>query len=95
MITKSGILAHVNTKQNPEERSVEQIFAPRSCTLRIMAEFHDDNGHPGRERMYDTIKKRFFWIRQYADVMEHVQSCEVCQEYKKGPHMTVMPLTQP
>lgn len=52
--------------------------------LRILFEYHDApaSGHRGREKTYVSLRRDFYWPRQYKFVRKYVQACEVCQRTK-------------
>ena len=49
--------------------------------LRIMFEYHDAStgGRRGREKIYLTVSRDFYWPRQYQFVRKYVLACEVYQ----------------
>ena len=55
--------------------------------LRIMYESHDapSCGHRGREKTYLTVRRNFYWPRQYEFVRKYIRACEVCQRVKPSP----------
>jgi hypothetical protein len=75
--------AHFQRKRRAQYRPiVTQICAPKEWRLAILAQFHDFLNHPNSERCYYTIRDRFFWPNQFADVNNYVLSCEVCQKVR-------------
>ena len=67
--------------------------------LRIVYEYHDAlvGGHRGREKTYLTVKRDFYWPRQYQFVHKYVRACEVCQRVNSSPSLRapVQPLPVP
>lgn len=48
----------------------------------IIKEFHDNpilGGHPGRKRLLDKIKTKYFWKKMSKDVSNYVKSCHSCK----------------
>jgi hypothetical protein len=75
--------AHFQRKRRAQYRPiVTQICAPKEWRLPILAQFHDFLNHSNSERCYYTIRDRFFWPNQFADVNDYVLSCEVCQKVR-------------
>jgi hypothetical protein len=75
--------AHFQRKRRAQYRPiVTQICAPKEWRLPILAQFHDFLNHSNSERCYYTIRDRFFWPNQFADVNNYVLSCEVCQKVR-------------
>ena len=38
--------------------------------------------HPGENKMYQDLKKSYWWKRMKVDVAKYVASCGVCQRVK-------------
>ena len=54
--------------------------------------------HPGGGKMYQDMKRAFFWAGMKKDVAEHVARCLVCQRVKterKKPGGLLHPLEVP
>lgn len=54
--------------------------------------------HPGETKMYQDLKKSFWWKRMKVDVARYVASCGVCQRVKaehKHPAGLLQPLNVP
>ena len=67
--------------------SSPRLYIPKGCwRLRLLKEFHDCAvaGHPGRERTYSRIARRFYWPGLSIDVKRFVRSCDSCQRMKSG-----------
>jgi len=58
--------------------------------LKILQEHHDclSAGHPGRDRTYSRLARRFYWPRMSIDTKAFVQSCDTCQRVKGGQSRT-------
>ena len=39
-------------------------------------------GHRSRDRLYETLRTRFFWPGMFTDVKDHVNPCELCLKIK-------------
>jgi len=51
------------------------------------------NAHVGRERLYDTLKQKYYFQQMYTLVMEYVLSCDICQRTKSSPQLRKTPLS--
>lgn len=52
---------------------------------RYIFKMHHDNimgGHPGREELYQDVKRLVFWPKMYQDCAKYTKSCQVCQMVK-------------
>ena len=59
----------------------------------VMVAYHDNNGHIGRERLYETLKQRYHYPQMYTSVLEYVSTCKECQKTKTSPHRRKAPLS--
>ena len=76
------------------------MLAKRSLRKNILEEAHKSNFaiHPGMTKMYDDLKKMFWWPRMKADVAEMVGKCLVCHKVKiehQKPSRMLQPLEIP
>lgn len=61
----------------------------------ILNDFHllPTSGHAGIRRMYNNIKKYYFWSGLERDVIEFIKKCDKCQRQKHTSHYVKEPLT--
>jgi len=47
--------------------------------------FHNDPtaAHASRDKMFDKMKKRFYWPQMYNNIRDYVESCDQCQRRGK------------
>ena len=70
----------------------EQIVIPSSMKNTILQSFHDDFAHAGFDRMYASIRTRYYWPTMYNDIRDYTSTCEICQKNKRQYHATRAPL---
>jgi len=91
-----GILYHIfhpRTKRlNVIKPTVQQLCVPGVLREELLTAYHDNNAHVGRERLYNTLKFKYYFPRMYTSVIEYVSSCDVCQRTKTSPHTKKAPL---
>lgn len=53
----------------------------------LLSEHHTSlcGGHVGINRMYKTMKQRYFWRNMYKDIVQFVNNCDVCKKCKHFP----------
>ena len=58
---------------------------PKSLIEVVLKQYHDHamGGHRSRDRLFDTLKTRFYWQSMYSDIKNYVNSCELCLKIKK------------
>jgi hypothetical protein len=68
-----------------------RICVPEIDSLRetILKEAHDLDYsiHPGSTKMYQDLKRKYWWYGLKRDVAAHVVVCDVCQRVKAEHHM--------
>lgn len=58
----------------------QQIVIPESLRARVLNMMHTQvtSGHPGERRMYQTMRKIYYWPSMPVDVYAFVRSCTFC-----------------
>jgi hypothetical protein len=75
----------------PDIKSIQEL---------ILKEAHETaySIHPGSEKMYEDLKKRFWWYGMKREITEYVAVCDSCQrieaEYQR-PAGLLQPLQIP
>jgi hypothetical protein len=76
----------------------ERLCVPNIKSIRelILKEAHETaySIHPGSEKMYQDLKKRFWWYRMKREIVEYVARCDSCQRIKVE-HQRPVGLLQP
>jgi hypothetical protein len=72
----------------------------KSLRETILKEAHDSDYsiHPGSTKMYQDLKRNYWWYGLKRDVAAHVAMCDVCQRVKakhQGPARLLYPLKIP
>ena len=67
---------------------VQQIAVPRCLRNLILKGWHDENCHAGFDRLYASIKERYYWPLMYLQTKTFVETCATCQASKRPirPH---------
>ena len=93
---KDEVLLHhyQPTKKRVDEVTplIKQVVIPICLRKEVLQEFHDNNGHPGFDRCYVTLKEKYFWPKIYNDVREYCKTCDICQRAKIKTHFRRQPL---
>ena len=79
-----------------------RVYVPQDTRLReeIMSEAHCTpyTAHPGTTKMYQNLRKIFWWEGMKKDISNFMQECLICQQIKaehKKPTGLLMPLSIP
>jgi len=80
----------------------KQLVVPKNFELRkkILDEAHESQFsiHPGSNKMYQDLKKKFWWTHMKREIARYVAECDVCQRVKAEhlkPAGTLQPLPIP
>ena len=91
-----GVLYHLHfprTKRlNVIKPILHQLCVPDVLREELLIAYHDNNAHIGRERLYDTLKQKYYFPQMYTSVIEYVAACDNCQRKKSSPHLRKAPL---
>jgi hypothetical protein len=68
----------------------DRLCVPNVQSIRelILKEAHESaySIHPRSEKMYQDLKKKFWWYRMKREIAEHVAICDSCQRIKAEHH---------
>jgi Integrase zinc binding domain len=72
----------------------QQVVIPKDLVSRIiyMEHYPPSAGHPGAHRMFQTIRRKWFWPRIAEDVYETVRMCDVCARNRIAEKRKTNPL---
>jgi hypothetical protein len=89
-----GALRIFVSAQDPTPTSLDRIVLPYSLRHQLLTFYHDESGHPGRERTTLTIQTRYWWTGLRSDVEVYVNSCQYCQFHKPNNHTARLPIQE-
>lgn len=64
---------------DPDDNPTLRLFVPGHLRQAVVKQYHDDNGHMGVQKTYDSIRRKYFWPNLFQDLNEYVSSCTKCQ----------------
>ncbi|XP_062322169.1 uncharacterized protein LOC134023827 [Osmerus eperlanus] len=77
LATEEGVLyRHIKLPGDGEE--VDQLVLPEALQEVVFQQLHNDQGHPGRDRTYELIRRRGFWPGMSVDIERRCQNCSHC-----------------
>ena len=92
---KNGMLYHKHLLHNKNVQQHQlvhhQIAVPMVLRTQILRNYHN-TGHVGTERLFASIRHKYYWPTLYADVRQYVKSCIDCQQAKRDYHRKNPPL---
>lgn len=92
-----GILVRVSPKDGAVQRIVPEGLQERVLTL---AHYPKCAGHPGRDKLFRTLRREYFWQGVSTRCADFVASCASCarkrlMSQKRVSRMTLFPPSQP
>ena len=75
VIDQHGLL----TRRSPLDQSL-QMIVPESLKERLLDVAHSapTSAHPGRSKMYQTLRRHFYWPSMTVDIHQWVDRCDAC-----------------
>ena len=71
---------------------IRQLCLPRNLRDDVIKAYRDNNAHLEFDKLYESIRDKYYWPRMYADLSEYVRSCSECQQTKRPIHHRKAPL---
>jgi len=63
-----------------------------SMRVKVLNQFHDQNSHHSHDKVYATIRTRYFWPRLYNDCRLYCKTCRICQQVRYDTHPRKAPM---
>ena len=83
---------HAQKKMDEIVPIVKQLCIPRILREDLMVAYHDNKCHIGQERLYNSLKMKYWFPLMYSTVLQYVASCALCQRTKTSQHRKKAPL---
>lgn len=73
-------------KKDPK-RDRRALVVPQELRENVLRTYHEHEtgGHVGRDRLYQLLSKRYYWMGMHNDVSDYVAGCLKCQTRKPAP----------
>ena len=95
-VLHDGTLFHM---YEPRTKNIDRVYAvisqvcvPVQFRDVIAKQLHDRNCHIGFDRLYSSVRARFYWPGMYAYLRNYVLSCLECQQCKRPIHPNAPPV---
>jgi transposase InsO family protein len=69
-----------------------RLYVPRAARQQVMQRAHDQEGHLGRDKTLDLLRRDFFWPSMAASVAHYLATCPKCQTIKSNTQVSAGPL---
>lgn len=64
---------------NPDGEASLRFYIPSHLRAMIIKQYHDENGHMGIQKCYDTIRVKYYWPNLFKELHNYVNTCVLCQ----------------
>lgn len=78
-------------KTNVAEKHIIQIVIPACFVQRFLKAFHDDQIHASKNKLFLSLKLKYYWNQQYQSCAQYVKTCKSCQMRKHTTIHTSVP----
>ena len=56
-----------------------RLFIPKHIRSFVVTQYHDQNGHMGVQKTFDSIRAKYYWPNLFKEIHKYVSECTVCQ----------------
>jgi O-acetyl-ADP-ribose deacetylase (regulator of RNase III) len=95
---ENGLLYHLYVPRTKHLNRIhairKQLCIPSALQGKLITCLHDDNAHPGAEKVYLLARETYFFPGMYAFIKNHCKTCLVCMQSKREVHPHTVPTLQ-
>lgn len=63
---------------SPEHNPTVRLYVPAHYRPTMLKSYHDDHGHFGLDKTFDSIREKYYWPNLYKEIDDHVSKCITC-----------------
>ena len=56
-----------------------RLFIPKHLRNFVVTQYHDQNGHMGVQKTFDSIRQMYYWPNLFKEINKYVSECTICQ----------------
>ena len=56
-----------------------RLFIPKHLRIFVVKQYHDQNGHMGVQKTFDSIRQKYYWPNLFKEINKYVNECTICQ----------------
>lgn len=64
---------------DPNGETKLRLYIPSHLRAMVVKQYHDELGHMGVQKTFDSIRSKYFWPNLYKEIYNYVSSCTLCQ----------------
>ena len=57
---------------DPNENPTLRLFVPEHHRQMVVRQYHDDNGHMGVQKTYESIRQKYFWPNLFQELNGYI-----------------------
>ena len=63
----------------PGDDPTPRLYIPKQLQDAVIKQYHDDNGHMGIDKTFESIKRKYYFPNLYQKLTSYVNACVTCQ----------------
>ena len=71
-----GLLCYLS---DPDDDPISRLHIPKQLQDAVIKQYHDDNGHMGIDKTFESIKRKYYFPNLYQRLTSYVNACVTCQ----------------
>ena len=71
-----GLLYYLS---DPDDDPTPRLYIPKHLQDAVIGQYHDDKGHMGIDKTFESIKKKYYFPNLYQRLTSYVNGCVTCQ----------------
>ena len=56
-----------------------RLFIPKHLRNFVVTQYHDQNGHMGVQKTFDSIRQKYYWPNLFKEINKYVSEYTICQ----------------
>ena len=56
-----------------------RLFIPKHLRSFVLTQYHDENGHMGIQKTFDSIRQKYYWPNLFKKINKYVNDCITCK----------------
>ena len=64
---------------DPDDDPTPRLYIPKQLQDAVIKQYHDDNGHMGIDKTFESIKRKYYFPNLYQRLTSYVNACVNCQ----------------
>ena len=57
-----------------------RVYIPKHLEEKVLNQYHEDNGHMGVQKVFKTIKEKYYFPNLFKKINDRIEKCVTCQQ---------------